>query len=172
MSPFGLTPGFEGVAQPPGSTPEIDPDVGEVAPFMMAVIDTKNVHRSNLLMGHPYGRDFIYDEMIVGPGVPPGSIDFDASKPGEGPTKKEREAGCFDLLFIGIAADGRKVKVSVKGDMDPGYGSTSKMIAETAICLLRAPDVPGGVWTPGAALQGRLLDRLRQHAGLRFAEES
>ena len=65
MSPFGLTPGFEGAAQPSGTTPETDPDVGEVAPFMMAVINTKNVHRSNLLMGHPYGRDFVYDEMIV-----------------------------------------------------------------------------------------------------------
>jgi short subunit dehydrogenase-like uncharacterized protein len=172
MSPFGLTPGFEGARQPAGSTPETDPDVGEVAPFMMAVINTKNVHRSNLLMGHPYGRDFVYDEMIVGAGAPSGSIDFDARRPGEGPTKEEREAGCFDLLFIGIAADGRKVKVSVKSDMDPGYGSTSKMIAETAICLVRAPDVPGGIWTPGAAVQGRLLDRLQQHAGLRFAEES
>jgi short subunit dehydrogenase-like uncharacterized protein len=177
MSPFGLTPGFEGAAQPSGTTPETDPDVGEVAPFMMAVINTKNVHRSNLLMGHPYGRDFVYDEMLVGPGAPTGLTDFNslpggAPKPGEGPTKEEREAGCFDLLFIGIAADGRKVKVSVKSDQDPGYGSTSKMIAETAICLVRAPDVPGGVWTPGAALQGRLVARLQQHAGLIFAEES
>ena len=64
------------------------------------------------------------------------------------------------------------MKVSVKSDQDPGYGSTSKMIAETAICLVRAPDVPGGVWTPGAALQGRLVARLQQHAGLIFAEES
>ncbi len=175
-SPFGLTPGFEGAAQPSGAAPETDPDVGEVAPFMMAMIDTKNVHRSNLLMGHPYGRDFLYDEMIVGPGAPAGLADLGsqpgAPKPGEGPTKEQREAGCFDVLFIGIAADGRKVRVSVKSDMDPGYGSTSKMIAETAICLVHAPDVPGGIWTPAAALQGRLLDRLQQHARIRFAEES
>lgn len=179
MSPFGLTPGFEGAPQPPAVEPETDPDVGDVAPFMMAVINTKNVHRSNLLMGHPYGRDFVYDEMIVlGASGPAGLKDLDSRlsagpKPGEGPTKEERDAGCFDVLFIGIAPDGRQVRVSIDSNKDPGYGSSSKIIAETAICLIHAPDVPGGIWTPGAALQGRLLDRLQRHAGLRFfAEEA
>ena len=177
MSPFGLTPGFEGPPQPMAMTPEEDSDVGPVGPFMMAVINTKNVHRSNLLMGHPYGRDFVYDEMAMG--APGGSATFTdigslpggGPKPGEGPTKEEREAGFFDLLFIAVAEDGRRVRVSVKGDKDPGYGSTSKMLAETAICLVRAPDVPGGVWTPGAALQGRLVERLQAHAGLTFEVE-
>jgi short subunit dehydrogenase-like uncharacterized protein len=177
MSPFGLTPGFEGPPQPPGNGPGEDPDVGPVAPFMMAVINTKNVHRSNLLMGHPYGKDFVYDEMTVGgPSGPAtytdiGSLPGGGPKPGEGPTKAEREAGYYDLLFIGVAPDGRQVRVSVKGDKDPGYGSTSKMLAETAICLVRAPDVAGGVWTPGAALQGRLVERLQANAGLTFAVE-
>ncbi|HEX7955027.1 MAG TPA: saccharopine dehydrogenase NADP-binding domain-containing protein, partial [Burkholderiales bacterium] len=66
MSPFGLTPGFEGPDQPPGDQVGEDPDVGPVGPFIMATVDTKNVHRSNLLMGHPYGRDFVYDEMVIG----------------------------------------------------------------------------------------------------------
>jgi len=178
MSPFGLTPGFEGPAQPTGQVAENDPDVGPVAPFMMAVINTKNVHRSNLLMGHPYGKDFAYDEMVMGapgaggPGFTDlGSLPGGGPKPGEGPTKAEREAGFYDILFVGIAADGRQVRTSVKGDKDPGYGSTSKMLAETAIALVNAPDVPGGVWTPGAALQGRLVDRLQQHAGLTFTVE-
>jgi short subunit dehydrogenase-like uncharacterized protein len=159
-------------------TPEEDPDVGPVAPFMMAVINTKNVHRSNLLMGHPYGRDFVYDEMTMGGPAGPATFTDVASlpgggpKPGEGPTKEEREAGFFDILFVGIAADGRQVRVSVKGDKDPGYGSTSKMLAETAICLVRAPDVAGGIWTPGAALQGRLVERLQGHAGLTFTVEA
>ena len=177
MSPFGLTPGFEGPAQPAGQTPEDDPDVGPVGPFMMAVINTKNVHRSNLLMGHPYGRDFVYDEMVMGgPGAGPGFTDLGSlpgggPKPGEGPTKEQREAGFFDVLFIGVADDGRKVRVSVKGDRDPGYGSTSKMLAETGLCLVASPDVPGGVWTPGAALQQRLVDRLQAHAGVTFTVE-
>lgn len=178
MSPFGLTPGFEGPAQPPGTAAGEDPDVGPVAPFMMAIINTKNVHRSNLLMGHAYGKDFVYDEMVMGapgaggPGFTDlGSLPGGGPKPGEGPTKAEREAGFYDILFVATGADGRQVRASVKGDKDPGYGSTSKMLAETAIALVNAPDVEGGIWTPGAALQGRLVDRLQQHAGLTFTVE-
>jgi short subunit dehydrogenase-like uncharacterized protein len=176
MNPFALTPGFTGPAQPPGNAVEHDPDVGaDVGPFMMAMINTKNVHRSNLLMGHPWGTDFKYDEMsIVVPGAPTEFTGMgpDAPKPGDGPSKAEREAGFYDVLFIGIADDGRKVKVSVKGDRDPGYGSTSKMLAEAAICLVKdAPDVPGGVWTPGAAMRTKLIDRLQANAGLTFTVE-
>lgn len=101
-----------------------------------------------------------------------GSLPGGGPKPGEGPTREEREAGYYDVLFVGVAADGRQVRVSVRGDKDPGYGSTSKMLAETAICLVRSPEVAGGIWTPGAALQGRLVDRLQGHAGLTFAVES
>lgn len=177
MSPFGLTPGFEGPPQPAGQQPEEDPDVGPVAPFMMAMINTKNVHRSNLLMGHPYGKDFVYDEMVMGPPNGPNNFTDIASmpgggpKPGEGPTPEERAAGFYDLLFIGVGKDGRRVRVSVKGDLDPGYGSTSKMLAEAGVCLVASPDVAGGVWTPGAALQGRLVKRLGDHAGLTFTVE-
>ena len=99
------------------------------------------------------------------------SVPGGVPKPGDGPTKAEREAGFYDILFVGIAADGRQVRVAVKGDMDPGYGSTSKLLAEAAICLIRAPDVAGGIWTPGAALQARLVDRLQAHAGLTFEVE-
>jgi short subunit dehydrogenase-like uncharacterized protein len=176
-SPFGLTPGFQGPEQPAGDQPYDDPDCGLVAPFMMAMINTKNVHRSNLLMGHPYGQDFQYDEMTIGePGGAAGfedlaSLPGGGPKPGEGPSPEEREAGFYDLIFIGLAADGRKVQVAVKGRRDPGYGSTSKMLAETGVTLINAPDVAGGVWTPGAALQGRLVQRLRDHALMTFEPE-
>ena len=76
-------------------------------------------------------------------------------KPGEGPSKEERDSGHYDLLFIGELADGARVDATVTGDRDPGYGSTSKMIAETAIALIET-DGEGGVTTPGAAL-GELL---------------
>jgi short subunit dehydrogenase-like uncharacterized protein len=47
------------------------------------------------------------------------------------------------------------------------------MISECAICLLRdTPDVPAGLWTPGAAMQHKLIKRLRENAGLRFEVES
>ena len=95
-----------------------------------------------------------------------------ARKPGEGPSKEERENGLYDLLYIAVAPDGREVRASVKGDRDPGYGSTSKMISECAICLLRdAPEVPAGIWTPGAAMRDKLIKRLVDRAGLTFSVE-
>jgi short subunit dehydrogenase-like uncharacterized protein len=176
MNPFALTPGFQGPDQPPGMAVEHDEDVGaDVGPFMMAAINTKNVHRSNALQGHPWGEGFKYDEMsIVIPGAPTEFSGMEnAPRPGEGPTPEEREAGFFDVVFIGIADDGRKVKVSVKGDRDPGYGSTSKMLAESAICLVKdCADIPGGVWVPGAAMGSKLIDRLQKNAGLTFTVES
>jgi short subunit dehydrogenase-like uncharacterized protein len=188
QDPFVLTPGFEGPDQPRGNRPKLDEDLGSwTAPFGMATINTRNVHRSNMLLGFPYGRDLVYDEMVVtGPGdageAKARSL-FAASKaeragalggpkPGEGPSKEERESGYYDVLFVGVAPDGRQVRVSVKGDRDPGYGSTSKMISECAICLLRdAPEVPPGFWTPGAAMGERLIKRLVDHAGLQFEVE-
>jgi short subunit dehydrogenase-like uncharacterized protein len=184
--PFVLTPNFEGPKQPPGNKPAFDAELDAwTAPFVMSTINTRNVHRSNMLMGFPYGKDFVYDEMVLtGPGEK-GEANAklvvaannkmgaaDGPKPGEGPSKEERETGLYDLLFVGIAPDGRQVRASVKGDRDPGYGSTSKMIAECAVCLLRdASDVPAGIWTPGAAMQHRLIKRLTDHAGITFTVE-
>ena len=187
-NPFALTPGFEGPKQPPGNKPMFDEELDSwTAPFVMATINTRNVHRSNVLMGFPYGRDFVYDEMMLtGPGEKgeetakrvTAAINAEklgpsnAPKPGEGPSKEERENGMYDLLFVAIAPDGKQVRAVVKGDRDPGYGSTSKMISECAICLLRdAPEVPAGVWTPGAAMGHKLIKRLVDHAGLTFGVE-
>ena len=185
--PFALTPGFTGPRQPSGSKPMVDEALGEgvwVAPFVMAAINTRNVHRSNFLLGHAYGSDFIYDEMLVtGPGAKgeaianavasDKSLGSDAGpKPGEGPSRAEREAGHYDVLFLGEDAQGHRLSVSVTGDRDPGYGSTSKMIAEAAVCLLENRSTPGGIWTTAPALGQALIDRLQVHAGLRFAVET
>ncbi len=184
MNPFALTPGFTGVEQPNGMKPMYD-EVMEswVAPFMMATINTKNIHRSNLLLDHQYGTDFAYDEMFVtGPGeqgeamakavAQDKSMSTDTTQPGEGPTKEQREAGFYDLLFVGNTADGKTLRVSVTGDMDPGYGSTSKMIAESAVCLLENPEAAaGGIWTPAPAMGSLLIDRLKRNAGLTFEVE-
>ena len=185
-NPFALTPGFEGAKQPRGNRPMYEEDLQSwAAPFMMALINTRNVHRSNMLMGFPYGQEFVYDEMVLTGQGEKGEANAkrvmaanaektgpNAPKPGEGPSKEERENGLYDLLYVAVAPDGREVRAAVKGDRDPGYGSTSKMISECAICLLRdTPDVAAGFWTPGAAMQAKLIKRLVDHAGLTFAVE-
>ncbi|WP_409188512.1 saccharopine dehydrogenase family protein [Bradyrhizobium sp. RDM4] len=185
--PFALTPGFTGPKQPRGNRAAFEEDLQSwAAPFMMALINTRNVHRSNMLMGFPYGQDFVYDEMVLtGPGekgeanakrVMAANAEKtgpSAPKPGEGPSKEERETGRFDLLYVAIAPDGRQVRAGVTGDRDPGYGSTSKMISECAMCMLRdVTDVPAGFWTPGAAMQHKLIKRLQEHAGLMFGVEA
>ena len=189
QNPFVLTPGFEGPKQPRGNKPLLDEDMGLwTAPFVMATINTRNVHRSNMLMNFPYGKDFVYDEMVLtGPGEQGeanakrlvAAVNAERMgaagglKPGEGPSKEEQETGLYDLLFVGLAPDGRQVRIAVRGDRDPGYGSTSKMISECAICLLRdTPEVPGGIWTPGAAMGNKLIKRLVDHAGLTFEVET
>jgi short subunit dehydrogenase-like uncharacterized protein len=189
QNPFVLTPGFEGPKQPRGNKPLLDEDLGSwTAPFVMATINTRNVHRSNMLMNFPYGKDFVYDEMVLtGPGEQGeanakrlvAAVNAERMgaagglKPGEGPSKEERENGLYDLLFVAIAPDGRQIRIAVRGDRDPGYGSTSKMISECAICLLRdTPEVPGGIWTPGAAMGHKLIKRLVDHAGLTFEVET
>ena len=199
--PFVLTPGFQGPMQPEGDSARYDPLAKAwTGPFIMAAINTKNVHRTNVLRGHPWGRDFAYDErLMVGDGAAGQRralllaastklqtllLGFGPTRqligrlalpqPGQGPSKAQREAGRYDLLFIGQTADGQTLRASVRGDRDPGYGSTSKMITEAALCL--AFDVPravteGGVWTPGAAMGLALQRRLEAHAGLQFKLE-
>ena len=184
-NPFALTSGFEGAEQPLGNKPEYDQALQSwIAPFVMASINTKNVHRSNLLLGHHYGEDFVYDEMMVtGPGEKGEAIakaiseDTSMAKstimPGEGPCKEERENGLYDVLMVGEHADGRSVRVSVKGDRDPGYGSTSKMIAESAVCLVKNPQLAsGGIWTTAPVMGEELIERLQANAGLTFTVES
>ncbi|MEL6687143.1 MAG: saccharopine dehydrogenase NADP-binding domain-containing protein [Pseudomonadota bacterium] len=184
--PFSLSGDFSGPVQPTGHKPIEDADLGSwSAPFIMAAINTKNIHRSNALMGHAYGEDFVYDEMMfTGPGEKGQQVaNYIASqdafgdnppKPGEGPTKEERENGFYDIGFYGGEGDDTMVAV-VTGDKDPGYGSTSKMIAEAALCLTRDVDrntTPGGVYTPAPAMGNALIERLEAHAGLTFKIES
>ena len=198
--PFALA-GEKAAAQPAGEAVQHDDGIGWSAPFVMAAINVKNVLRSNALSNYAYGRDFQYDEMVAtGDGAdgekrargmqkqsnqqnamlnfgPTRAIlrTFVLPKPGQGPTKEQRENGSYDVLFVGEAADGRTLRASIKGDKDPGYASTSRMITESALCLAR--DVPheetgGGIWTTAPAMGAKLIERLQRSAGLRFALEN
>ncbi len=199
-NPYALAPeGMRsGVRQPNVSTFEYDADVKSwVAPFVMAAVNTRVVHRSNALMGHVWGNDFKYDEaMMMGDGLM-GRIraaSFAGAlgaflvggyfaptrymmkktllpKPGEGPTAKQRETGFYKLKLIGKDSAGNRLCVTVTGDRDPGYGSTCKMLGEAAVCLLEdiaQKEVKGGFWTPATAMGQTLIDRLTANAGLTF----
>jgi len=199
--PFALTPGFKGPQQPDGESASYDEWAQSwTGPFVMATINTKNIHRSNALLGHPWGKDFVYDEkMLSGDGdrgmarakklarstriqnallvfAPTRALlrRFALPKPGEGPDRAAREAGRYEIVFIGETANGQRLRATVKGDRDPGYGSTCKMIAESTLCLVQDVDrnsTGGGVWTPGSAMGAVLIRRLEADAGLQFAIE-
>jgi len=182
------------------SSPQRDPDFQSwIAPFVMAGINTRIVHRSNSLSGAAYGSQFKYDEaMMVGAGlkglVRAGSLSavlggfmtaaaippsrralerFVVPKPGEGPSEKSQEQGSFDLRFYGETDEGQSLFIKVTGDRDPGYGSTAKMLGQAAMCLLKDTpkiDKAGGFWTPSTLLGQHLVDRLQAHAGLTFEQ--
>lgn len=173
-NPFVLTEGFVGPEQPAGNEMLFEEDLNNWSgPFIMATINTKNVHRSNQLLGHAYGADLVYDEMILlgetKPEAAGGDMSLDMTlKPGEGPSKEEREAGFYDILYVGSNEAGDSATVQVYGDRDPGYGSTSKMIAEAAVCLSHTPKAHGGCFTAAAVMGDALRQRLQDHAGVSF----
>jgi short subunit dehydrogenase-like uncharacterized protein len=198
LNPFSLTPGFQGPPQPASRDAQLD-DFNQAwsAPFVMAPINTKNVHRSNHLLGYAYGSDFVYDErmscgsgsagalrakamarndrvqnLLLGFGPTRALISrFVLPKQGSGPNAQQRDSGRYKVLFNGVGADGKPMNAIVQGDRDPGYGSTSKIIAECALGLLHDVDrnsTRGGIWTPGAALGMAVIPRLGQRAGLSF----
>jgi len=165
------------------------------APFVMANVNTKIVRRSHALAGYPYGREFRYDESVMtGRGFSGwlkgttmvlglGALVFFASfaptrkllqkfvlaKPGEGPDRELQQNGFFNLMQIGVLPDGTLLRSRITGDQDPGYGSTSKMLSECAVCLAKDDlEAGGGVWTPAAVMARPLIDRLRTNAGLVF----
>ena len=164
-----------------------------IYPFIMAGINTKIVRRSNALINFQYGKNFRYDEaMIAGKGISgfwkailavfplaivglnPNSflkkiINSFMPKPGEGPGVEKRKNGFYNLRFYITIDEKRKAFAKVIGDSDPGYGSTSKMLAESALCLA-FDNLPKnyGILTPSSAMGEKLLDRLIKNAGLSF----
>jgi len=181
-NPFSLSGGFKGPDQLDDSKALFDEKLEMwVAPFIMAPINTKNIHRSNALMGHAYGEDFCYDEMSITGSGDEGKaraefmatlnplVGDDMPAPGEGPSQESRENGNFNVLFCADMPNGETLKATVTGDMDPGYGSTSKMITESAICLVKdCLELKGGIYTPAPSMGKKLIKRLVDNAGLTF----
>ena len=96
-------------------------------------------------------------------------------KPGEGPSKAEREGGCYDLLFIAEAADGRTLRTSVASKLDAGGGSTAAIVGESAVCLAREisrETKSGGIWTSASLMGNALIARLKVNAEMTFGVES
>jgi len=87
--------------------------------------------------------------------------------PGEGPSLSERAKAWFTVRFRGVGG-GRRVVCEVSGG-DPGYGETSKMLAQAALCLAQ-DDLPerAGQLTPAVAMGQALIDRLVA-AGIEFS---
>ena len=150
-------------------------------PFVMAAINSKVVRRSHALAGLPYGEDFRYDESQLcssrtkallsagGLGTVMAGTFFSPTRailkkllpdPGEGPDETTRNNGFFEFWAHGT--DGtHHLKVKVSGQRDPGYGATSRMLAQAGLCLSRDKlSVGGGIWTPASALGDALLARL------------
>lgn len=177
--------------------PQRDEATGQwIAPFVMAAVNTRVVQRTHALLGRPWGDDFTYDEaMLMGPG-PAGAAKaggltaglatgmglaaigparralarYVLPKPGEGPSPQAQERGSFDLRFHGTTATGASMTTRVTGDRDPGYGATSRMLAETAQALVELDSAQrlGGFWTPASAFGDDLTQRLEAHAGMTF----
>ena len=164
-----------------------------IYPFIMAGINTKIVRRSNALSNFQYGKEFTYEEATMAGkgisgfwkailalfplamiGINPNSflkkiVNSFMPKPGEGPGIEKRKNGFYNLRFYITIDEKRKAFAKVIGDSDPGYGSTSKMLAESAISLA-FDNLPGnyGVITPSFAMGDKLLKRLKENAGLSF----
>lgn len=197
FNPYSLNPdpSFKGVDKRDQQGVEYSKELGKwTAPFMMAGINTRIVRRSNAVMGFKYGKDFSYTEtMPTGPGASGylmakaissaiKSIAFMSitalgrsvlgvflPSQGEGPKVDPDNPGFYLIQLNGETAKGESMVATVAGDADPGYGSTSKMLAEAGVSLaLDKSAVKGGFWTPSSVMGDALLKRLEQKAGLKF----
>ena len=194
LNPPNMPRGEDGADQ---TTAEYDKEFRQwTGPFVMAGINTRVVRRSHALLGYPWGSQFRYDEAILtgdgpsgfakavlvsggtglmnkgaGIGVFRKMLARVVPAPGEGPSVADMENGFFEIeLRASSPQDPKKdLTAVVTGDRDPGYGATSKMIAETAVCLaVDDLESAGGFLTPASAMGGMLISRLAEKAGMGF----
>jgi short subunit dehydrogenase-like uncharacterized protein len=158
-------------------------------PFVMAPVNTRVVRRSNALQDWAYGRRLRYREVMafgsglmgrakalgVGGGmaaltaglaVPPSRFVLDRVLPGPGAGPKEDlvRQGFFVIEIHARTPNGERYVCRVEAQGDPGYGATSVMLGESALCLaLDGDQLPdrAGVLTPATGMGNVLADRLR-----------
>ncbi len=200
LDPHALTPSTpdRAPAARDGLAPHFSRAFGAwTAPFVGATIDTRVVRRSQALLADRYGPVRYREVQLSGRGLAGAVRAFGRSlallggvaalaigpvrrlvgarlpAPGEGPDAETRRRGSWELRFAaeppaGVTA--APVMFVVRGENDPGYGSTARMLGEAALCLARDDiDVPGRFHTPASALGEALLARLEAHAGVTFA---
>jgi short subunit dehydrogenase-like uncharacterized protein len=171
------------VAAVPGKPHRNDFAGGWVVPF--PTIDPMTVKRSARALER-YGPDFTYSHyavvgplpMLVGLGAAAGvAVGLAQIKPtrdlllklkssGEGPSEEKRAKSWFRVRFE-ARSGGRRVRTQVSGG-DPGYSETSKMLAQSALCLAfdELPTLSGQL-TPAVAMGDALRQRLVA-AGIKF----
>lgn len=199
-NPYAICPKDHGftVRQNNMNRPQYDADFKSwTAPFVMALINTRIVLRTNAIIDAQYSDHFEYNEaMLTGSGFvggtkaagvglglggfavaavfPPTRWLMEKTilpKPGEGPSPEAQVNGFYDLRFHGLTEEGQEIRVKVTGDQDPGYGSTAKILGQAAACLIQdisKTERAGGFWTPASIFGGKLINRLEDKAGLTF----
>ncbi|MEC7946815.1 MAG: saccharopine dehydrogenase NADP-binding domain-containing protein [Myxococcota bacterium] len=192
--PFALNPPERHPGPAPSRSQDLtnthrDPDLGHVAPFFMAPVNTRVVRRSDALSaerGAGYGPEFAYQEAlsVKGPAMGWGVLAAMSAvplmarssflrgiamrlgpDPGEGPSESDMDGGWFTTSFIGIGDGGARVRGFVKAEGDPGNRCTVEMLCTSALVLLQDRErLPpgGGVLTPAVAFGDLLLARLQR----------
>jgi short subunit dehydrogenase-like uncharacterized protein len=170
--------------------PAYDAELGMwIGPFVMAPTNTRVVRRSNALQRWAYGRRFRYREVtgfgnglrapLMAAAVSGGLAAFFTGmrfaparavldrmlpQPGAGPKPETQRRGFFRVDVHTRTTRGIRYLARVSAKGDPGYGATSVMLGETALCLAldhdRLPD-RAGVLTPATAMGTVLVERLR-----------
>jgi len=200
-NPFALTLDQSGPKQPGDQSANFD----ELAQswcclFVIATISTKNLHWTNHFLNYPCGRDITYDERVLTGRrvlgwlraqtltasfhlqnkllelrVSQKLLRLILPKPGNGPNKEQCDNGYNKLRYMGRSPNGRSLSIMVEGNSDPGYSSTCKLIAESALGLsleIGREKISGGVWTPGGSMGSKLIDRLIEKSCLSFKVET
>jgi len=197
-NPYALNPdpGFKGPDKGDQMSAKFSKVIDKwTAPFVMAGINTRIVRRSNALLDFSYGKNFRYSEvMVTGKGVSGYAsakaisggvkammvtsvtglgrkfLGLFLPAQGNGPNVDPSNPGFYHIQFNAQSENGDQLVTKLLGDGDPGYGSTSKMLAESAVCLALDPlTTNGGFWTPASALGDAYLKRLQDKGGLSFA---